>query len=885
MRLSRIRVEQFKQFRSPVEIGELEPGLNLFTGPNEAGKSTLVAAIRAAFFERHRSGSVDDLRPWGDSAASPTVELEFVVAGANYRLTKSFLGKKRCELHVGSQRLEGAAAEDHLAELLGFQYASRGASAAEHWGIPGLLWMQQGGAQDIKEAVGHATEHLRTVLNASLGEVVSSSGDDVLSSVEAARNLLLTPATGIPRGELAEALKKQVQLSEKLQQLDADISSYRQKVDQLAALRREQEADALEQPWVHCRQLEYASSEKLKAVQDITSALAQDRRRLAMLEEQVALLRSQLETFSAQEQQVETRRAAVAAAKQAAASASESVAHWKIKCAEAAQRHEAAQDALRGAREAANRQELNQKLQEARSKANSAAAALANAEIEHSKLLALQKQAAGTAISSQDLETLRKQQIQLHALQARQAAVATRVRIVLAQEQRIRIADEWISGSSERLLHDTTMVTIPGIGQLEISPGGTDLAELRRQEKALADSHAVLLQRLGVPSLEAAESHAQSHHQLSMDIKSCTITLKALAPEGIDTLRAERAAQEALIEKIEHTLAQLPSTSADIAGLPNVAEAERIAQTTRTALDEITKRFNDAQLTAGKAHAALEAATREQAAAEALLAVPERATRVAAAKQALVDARAEADALAALVATRSAHVAQARPDILEQDVTRFRQSAQQHERQFAERRDRLVRLEVALEEAGARGLEEQRAEIVRDLAQIGNRAEQLRRRAQALDHLLKLLREKRRAVTRRLQAPLQKHLNRHLQLLFPEANLEIDENLMPGPLTRPSASGIETGIFDALSFGAREQMGVISRIAYADLLQEAGRPTLIILDDTLVHSDAERLAHMKRLLFDAATRHQILLFTCHPANWKDLGVRSRSLHELRGVIT
>jgi hypothetical protein len=33
-------------------------------------------------------------------------------------------------------------------------------------------------------------------------------------------------------------------------------------------------------------------------------------------------------------------------------------------------------------------------------------------------------------------------------------------------------------------------------------------------------------------------------------------------------------------------------------------------------------------------------------------------------------------------------------------------------------------------------------------------------------------------------------------------------------------------------------MGVISRLAYADLLKEAGRPTLIILDDALVHSDA-----------------------------------------------
>lgn len=49
-------------------------------------------------------------------------------------------------------------------------------------------------------------------------------------------------------------------------------------------------------------------------------------------------------------------------------------------------------------------------------------------------------------------------------------------------------------------------------------------------------------------------------------------------------------------------------------------------------------------------------------------------------------------------------------------------------------------------------------------------------------------------------------------------------------------------------------------------------PTLVTLDDTLVHSDSERLDDMKRILFGVASRHQILLFTCHPEMWWDLGV-------------
>ena len=63
MRLLRLKVEQLRRFRQPVEIRDLDAGINLFTGPNESGKSTLVRAIRAAFFERYKSSSVEDLDP------------------------------------------------------------------------------------------------------------------------------------------------------------------------------------------------------------------------------------------------------------------------------------------------------------------------------------------------------------------------------------------------------------------------------------------------------------------------------------------------------------------------------------------------------------------------------------------------------------------------------------------------------------------------------------------------------------------------------------------------------------------------------------------------------------------------------------------------------
>ncbi|HYE34485.1 AAA family ATPase [Methylocaldum sp.] len=881
MKLFRIRIEQLKQFRQPIEIKDLEPGINLFTGPNEAGKSTIVTAIRAAFFERHRSGSVDDLRPWGDSSASPAVELEFAVGDKHYRLTKSFLGKKRCELQIGAQRLDSAEAEDHLAELLGFRYAGRGASAAEHWGIPGLLWSQQGAVQDIRESVTHATDHLHTALNESLGEIASSCGDAVLATIEAARNELLTAATGKPRGPYAEVMEKEAALADAVRQLDAEIATYRQKVDTLASLRREHAADETEKPWVSFREQEQAAADKLEAIRRIEEALAAEKLRATQIEDRIKLLHDQLETFGSQEKEVETRRVELESVRQRQAAATVLAEEWQSKRAEAEQRHEAAREALRLARQEETRRSLTREFEAMRLKAENTATALEKAETEQTALLELQRQAVASEIKLQDLELLREQHRQIRETQIQLAAAATRLHFTLEEDRSIQVGAESVAGTGERLLLEATTLTLPGLGQLEIAPGGADLSQLRRHEKELADRHEALLQRLGLSSLEAAETRHQTHTQRLADIKTAEATLQALAPQGIEPLRTELATQQVRAEEIEQALRQLPCRAERAAALPTVAEAEATEETARQSLARINDSLHEAQLAAGKEQTAFETATRELSTARALLAAPDRDERVATANRDLIDARAEQSTLAARIEALARQLAEARPEILQQDVERFRKSAEQHEKRFNERRDTLLRLEVELQAAGTQGLEERRSELARDLAQAQRRVEELRRRAHALDHLLNLLRDKRRALTRRLQAPLQKHLNRYLQLLFPEARLDIDENLTPGPLTRTGSNGTELGEFESLSFGAREQMGIISRLAYAGLLREAGRPTLIILDDALVHSDEERLAQMKRVLFDAATRHQILLFTCHPAKWRDLGVGARSLEAIR----
>ncbi len=883
MKLSRIRIEQFRQFQQPLVIEALTPGINLFSGPNEAGKSTIVAAIRAAFFERYRSGSIEDLRPWGDASAAPTVELTFSTGGRQYRLIKSFLARKRCELQTGPQRLEGAEAEARLAALLGFDYAVRGSSRAEYWGIPGLLWIQQGAAHSIEEPVAHATDYLRAALNDSLGEVTSSDGDDIIAAVKTARDELLSDVKGAPRGAYLKALQNETELGETLDRLEAEIAHYRQQVDRLAQLRHERATGNAEKNLDNFHAQRHIVAANLDSVRKDEELLAAAQQRTTQLEHQIALLRGRMETFAHEEEEREKRRIALTDAEQRLVAATAQADQWQSTQTEAAAQYEMAREVLRRARQNETQHRLRHQLQELSDRTEALNATLERARQEQKRLQELRAQAAASYISDDDLAELRKQERRLQELRIRQHGIATRMHFSLNEDSHIRIGSESVSGTGERRLLEATPITLPGLGTLEITPGGTDLDHLKHEINLLDDTQTALLQRLALLSTDAAEARYQDHKRTLAEIETCAAALGILTPHGIETLETELATLKARGAEIRQALDRQPAADFSEEASPTaVSDAEAAEERARRSFEQGNAALSTARLAAGNAQTAYEAACRELAAAQARIDAPEQQHAMALTDRRLAEARADVTANSRDIEAMRRRIAEARPELLRQDIERLSKSIEQTEQQISERRERLIRLEAELETLGAQGLEERRAALAQQLAAARRRVTELRRRADALELLLRLLRGKRHALTIKLQAPLRKHLNRYLQILFPGASVEIDENLTPGPLTRNAAT---TDAFDALSFGAREQIGVISRLAYADLLKEAGRPTLIILDDALVHSDATRLAQMKRILFDASARHQILLFTCHPDNWQDIGAPIRAISDLRAAAT
>lgn len=877
MKLKTLRVEQLRQFRKPLEITDLQPGLNLFFGPNESGKSTLVRAIRAAFFERHRSSSVDDLQPWGDSSAAPQVMLDFDCQGKRWRLEKRFLSKKRCDLQIDSQFCNGEEAEEKLAELLGFQYPGKGASKPAHWGIPGLLWIEQGSGQEIRESVEYAGNHLKSALGASLGEVASTAGDKLIIEVERHRAELLT-ATGRPTGDFARAKDQHEELCDELQGLDDKIVTYRQQVDRLGELRRLEAEDDAERPWEIYRQRADKAEKRLTEVDGWVNEQKREQEALLSCRSAVQLLRDRLEGFEAQAgelRQREQSREHALAAVEVLKGQQPQIEQQFITAREA---YEQARTTVRLARQHEQRQAIEREISQLSKQLQAVVDKLSSARQVQGELLDLRNQLHANRIDPVQLKELKQAQENLAKLQIQQQAVATRLQFDLLPGQSIQLDGQPLSAQGELLLLEAADLQIAGIGRLRIQPGGEDLADLARQQERLQDEMTALLHGMAVDSLIQAEERSAQFKTLQTEIDGKEKLLSSHAPQGVDMLVLdEKALQQQLTEQRDK-LRNLPGIEAQTVSL-TVADAEEEAVAAQ--LKAAEKEQGDHARRLALAEQSLATTDTELQRLKDELQSPERRQREEQAGQQLIDLQADEERLKRAVEERARQIAAAQPEILRQDIQRFGATAEQLEKAARQRKLELASLQSALETQGAQGLEEQQAELAQELARTQRRHAELKRRAEALDLLLGLLREKRQALTRRLQAPLQKHLNRYVQLLFPQASLEVDENLIPSQLIRTVSQGQEVGAYDALSFGAREQMGLISRLAYADLLKEAGRPTLIILDDALVHSDRTRLDQMKRILFDAAQRHQILLFTCHPDDWCGLGVVAQNLEKFK----
>ncbi len=140
-------------------------------------------------------------------------------------------------------------------------------------------------------------------------------------------------------------------------------------------------------------------------------------------------------------------------------------------------------------------------------------------------------------------------------------------------------------------------------------------------------------------------------------------------------------------------------------------------------------------------------------------------------------------------------------------------------------------------------------------------------RASAAELLYLTMKEERDKVRRAYVAPLKEKIERLGRLVFNDSfTVEVTEQLS----IAGRALGGFTVPFDSLSGGTREQLSLITRLACAMIVSKDGGAPLI-LDDALGYTDPERLKVMGAVLARAGRECQIIILTCVPDRYSNVG--------------
>jgi hypothetical protein len=864
MQLRRIQIRDFRKL-SRVLIEDLQDGLNVVVGDNEAGKSTVLAALRAALFERHRvTGAVAEaMMPYGQSVR-PEVTLDFEIFGKPYRLFKAFCARPEAELTGPGERLTGDAVEERLAELFGFTAPGKGGSSPErHQGAYGLLWVEQGAAHRSL-GVGAGRDALSSALEAEVGQVLGGERGRTLLAAAEERRLEFWTRTGKPG-------KRQTAMDDEIAELEAKAEAFRQalnqseaRVDQLAARqealqrherddtlgRAQRELAAARAAWAEAGVLERSlkDAEIRSRVASLQAEQARDRHE-ARLKLAARAASAEAGAGAALAEAAELQRAldgreAGIAALRLAVDAARSRRDAAVAALDEVERAAAARDALAALEREAGR--------------------LALCEAAELKRGHAAEQAAKIAVTRSALAEIEAADISLKAARARLEAASVRLVFEARPGLAIRIDGAAHSGEPVSLSRDAAL-DLEGFGRILVKPGG-GLGAVAASVEEAGRTLSASLAKAGASSVEQARAELARKADLVKTAEAEAGILAAIAPNGVDALRRDVEARKlALADGAGRTegagvdpLAAREALRLQSAGLEE-AEAElRRAEAARAASDRDFARLSERAAGASRERDALRAEleqARHSAPDDALataLAGAEASRRDAAGAEAAARAAVEAAELETLrLRLRKAEGAEAS---IRADIDRLKLDAHG--------------IESALGAIAPEGLGEQFAEAEGGLVLKRRQRAQLAQEAAAARLLQETLLQAQRETKERWLGPVRARVAPYMKLLHPDSEIVLNEDTLE---IEGFVRGGRSEDFASLSMGAREQVAVITRLSLAEILKGAQLPSAVILDDALVNTDEARLERMHLVLHKAAEALQILIFTCRERDFLQLG--------------
>lgn len=854
--IRRIAVKNFRKFRAPVVIEGLTDGLNVVIEPNETGKSTLLEALRAAFFVRFntRNQLAQSFAPHGD-AVSPEVEIAFDVDGTPWSVTKHFLRSASVEVSGPQGRAQGEEAEARLNALLGsVRDTSRGGDVSTY-GALGLLWVAQTEALSVTAPGQIVRDSVTSTLEAEVGSIMGGAAyRRVRDRVEAQYELYWTP-TGQKRGRQTDAHER----------LEAAETTARETADRLATLERNFSDVEAARARLKIIQREMSDNTDAQTRSDLVASLDIARAAAQILTtrraEQEAIngkVRALADLRQRHDAATQARMDAVAALTQA----SEQRLGAADALSAAKQRVVDARSALESARTDRRATRMTLAEGEERIRQSRRGAAIQAARRRHADLLELEGQhSTAKALSDTAIDP----QV-LTSLEVHDRAVAEAQAVVNAGATRIAL-----SGSADGITIDGEPMAIGartvdrevhirfGTAELQITPsasaasGAEDLAYALRNRKAALDD-------FGVVDLVAARARNEIARDAAADLRILEARIEAATPaDDVLQLAAGSAALKVLIAELSAVDAVEDRELPDIAALTKAMDtadsaAARAEGAQDSAIDALRRaELEEAPLATAEARASSDVSNAVSTL-EAIELRPEWTTLT----EDLARVREQA-------AEASVKVEDAVRDASVHDVgaiTRKIELIDARVRTAGETRTRLetemARLEGTIESEGGLGLADRTAAASEEVEVARLALQRITDDAQTLKVLRSTLDAARNETSAKFVGPVAARAKRHIERLLPGCELTFSEDLGLESVIR---AGMDESCA-SLSRGTQEQLAVLTRIAFADMLLEQGKPVSLILDDPLVYSDDARLDTMIEILSETATRMQVVLFTC-----------------------
>jgi len=860
MILRSLDIANFRKFRDPLRIEGFTDGLNIVVEPNETGKSTLLEALRAAFFIRHSAKTelVRSYVPIGDDVA-PRVAVEFALNGKAWSLEKQFMKSMSVRLTGNGSRWESDAAEEMLQELLGFERGNNRGSDPETRGPLGMLWVEQMTALAVESPNRIVRDSVRGVLEAEVGAVTGGRRFDAIrNSVETAYGALRTSASGKSRGDLASAEAGLAAATTARHQAEASYREYEQALNDLDGAKA-----------------------RLRIVQrDLIDPLTVEERRKLEADQKVAETASlRLAAAEAQHGRADelAKAAAVRLARLDAAEARVSEAADEVgvrqnqKCEAQAAVDAAAVDERRQRSRLEDvrkeREAREKKLGEARGRmraftevagarrAIDARQALGDLE---SRELTLKEDAALAVDQSVLDEVARLERDEVAAL-ARFEAGAVKVDVELTSGAELRINGVASDATSLDVL-TATRFEIGDIGSIVVRPPHASGRSLEADLAAAREQLAATLGQLGLASHSAGVVRNERAASAGRELLALRAQIAAACPgdptiglaPGADALRA-------FVSGINHSANDVIPPDDDLDGFEaSVTEAKLDEVGAAATHDEGRTALSAAESLLATAAANLAATLREVDAAgvglQGALAGGERPDLEMAFGETQRDRAAKLELLE-----------QARESAKAFDLASIKRRLENIDRAATRAGDerleltgRIASLEATVSREGTTGPAGRVAETKEDELAASFALERLRREADTLEMLRQALTDAANEASRTFLAPVTRRAARYVERLLPGCDLSFDEGL---GLTGVSRAGVVESC-GGLSRGTQEQLAILTRLAFADLLLDDGAPISLILDDPLVYSDDARLETMTEIMQEASKRMQVILLTC-----------------------